>query len=152
MDTELLQNFCLQYLPSPADTCHDWARYDNSYSRWGRASCCILPIPTAHHWKKEVKALLDQNYTMGVMEPLPAGILQTWCSRMLTTAKKSGNPRIVIELQPLNAVSKRAAHHIPSPRNQREEKNPSWMLPMDITQSLLQRSQRTRPKFISLAQ
>ena len=75
------------------------------------------PIPTAHHWKKEVKGLLDQNCSMGVIEPLPAGIPQTWCSRMLTTAKTNGKPRIVVDLQPLNAVSKRATHHTPSPWN-----------------------------------
>ncbi len=75
------------------------------------------PIPTAHHWKKEVKELLDQNCSLGVIEPVPAGIPTTWCSRMLTTPKKNGTPRIVVDLQPLNAVSKRDTHHTPSPWN-----------------------------------
>ena len=75
------------------------------------------PIPTPHHLKKPVKAIIDQNCTMGVMKPVAAGTPTTWNSRMLTTLKKSGKPRIVIDYQPLNAVSKRETHHTPSPWN-----------------------------------
>ncbi len=75
------------------------------------------PIPTAHHWKKKVKQLLDQNCSLGVLEPVPVGTPTTWCSRMITTPKKSGEPRIVIDLQSLNAVSRRETHHTPSPWN-----------------------------------
>ena len=75
------------------------------------------PIPVPHHWKRKVKGLIDNNVSLGVLEPVPAGIPTTWCSRMLTTPKKSGEPRIVIDLQPLNAVSKRETHHTASPWN-----------------------------------
>lgn len=75
------------------------------------------PIPIPHHWKRKVKGLLDQNCALGVIEPVPAGSPTTWCSRMLVTTKKSGEPRIVVDYQPLNAVSKRETHHTPTPWN-----------------------------------
>ncbi len=59
------------------------------------------PIPTAHHWKKKVKTLLDQNCNLGVLEPVPASIATTWCSRMITTPRKSGEPRIGLEVAEL---------------------------------------------------
>ena len=73
------------------------------------------PIPVAHHWKKEVKGLLDSNCSLGVFEPVPAGTPTTWCSRMLVTPKKNGKPRLVTDFQPLNAVSKRETHHTVTP-------------------------------------
>ena len=75
------------------------------------------PIPTPHHWKVDVKKLLDMNCRLGVIEPVSADMPVSWCSRMLTTPKKNGTPRIVVDLQALNAVSKRYTHHTPSPWN-----------------------------------
>ena len=78
---------------------------------------CHSPIPVPHHWKRKVKAEIDKNCRMGVMSPVPSGTPTTWCSRLLSTPKKNGDPRLVVDLQPLNAVSLRETHHTPSPWN-----------------------------------
>jgi hypothetical protein len=48
------------------------------------------PIPTPHHWKEDVKKLLDMNCKLGVIEPVSAKDPTGCCSRMLTTPKKNG--------------------------------------------------------------
>ncbi len=76
------------------------------------------PIPVAHHWKKAVKQGLDRDCNLGVIEPVPANVPTTWCSRMVVTPKKDGTPRRVVDLQALNKVSVRETHHTPSPWQQ----------------------------------
>ena len=51
------------------------------------------PIPIPLHWQDEVKASLDQDVRLGVLEPVPAGTPVTWCHRMVICAKKTGKPR-----------------------------------------------------------
>ena len=76
------------------------------------------PIPVPVHWKTEVKAGLDRDVRLGVIEPVPWGTPTTWCSRMVTIAKKDGSPRRTVDLQALNAVSSRQTHHTESPFHQ----------------------------------
>lgn len=75
------------------------------------------PIPIPHHWKDAVKAQLDADVALGIIEPVPAGTPTTWCSRMITVPKKDGTPRRTIDLQNLNAATRRETHHTPSPFN-----------------------------------
>ena len=63
------------------------------------------PIPVPVLWQKEVKAGLDRDVKLGVIEPVPWGTPTTWCARMVTVAKKDGTPRRTVDLQALNAVS-----------------------------------------------
>ena len=65
------------------------------------------PIPVPVHWQKSVKAGLDRDVRLGVIEPVPWGTPTTWCSRMVTVSKKDGTPRRTVDLQPLNAASVR---------------------------------------------
>jgi len=51
------------------------------------------PIPVALHWQDAVKAGLDQDVDLGVIEPVPVGEPVTWCHRMVVCAKKTGEPR-----------------------------------------------------------
>ena len=76
------------------------------------------PIPVPLHWQKEVKAGLDQDVRLGVLEPVPIGEPVTWCHRMVICAKKNGKPRRTVDFQPLNAHAKRETHHTPSPFHQ----------------------------------
>lgn len=76
------------------------------------------PIPVPLHWKKAVKASLDRDENLGVIEKVPWGTPTTWCSRMVVVPKKDGTPRRTVDLQPLNAVSARQTHHTPSPFHQ----------------------------------
>ena len=68
------------------------------------------PIPVLLHWQDEVKAGLDRDVRLGVLEPVPIGEPVTWCHRMVICAKKNGTPR-TIDFQPLNTHATRETHH-----------------------------------------
>lgn len=73
------------------------------------------PIPVPLHWQDDVKAGLDQDVRLGVIEPVPIGTPVTWCHRMVICAKKTGKPRRTVDFQPLNAHATRETHHTQSP-------------------------------------
>ena len=76
------------------------------------------PISVPLHWQKQVKADLDRDIALGVIEPVPVGEPMTWCSRMVITRKKSGGPRRCVDYQPLNKFCSRETHHTMSPFHQ----------------------------------
>ena len=47
------------------------------------------PIPVPIHWQDEVKAGLDRDVSLGVIEPVPVGEPVTWCHRMVVCKKKN---------------------------------------------------------------
>ena len=73
------------------------------------------PIPVPIHWRDEVKAGLDQDVRLGVIEPVPVGEPVSWCHRMVICPKKNGKPRRTVDFQPLNKHAKRETHHTESP-------------------------------------
>ena len=75
------------------------------------------PIPIPRNWKERVKADLDRDVRLGIIEPVPPGTPTIWCSRMVVVAKKNGTPRRTIDLQKLNEASYRDTHHTSSPFN-----------------------------------
>ena len=75
------------------------------------------PIPVPHHWKKQVKADLDRDVRLGIIEPVPQGTCTTWCSRMVVALKGDGSPRRTVDLQQLNRATLRETHHTPTPFN-----------------------------------
>ena len=50
-------------------------------------------IPVPLHWQSEIKAGLDRDVRLGVLEQVPVGEPVTWCHRMVVCAKKDGTPR-----------------------------------------------------------
>ena len=58
-----------------------------------------LPIPVLIHWQDDVKARLDRDVRLGVIEPVPVGEPVTWCHRMVICAKKNGKSRRTIDFQ-----------------------------------------------------
>jgi hypothetical protein len=76
------------------------------------------PVPVPLHWQDEVKAGLDADVQLGVIEPVPVGNPVTWCHRMVVCAKKNGKPRRTVDLQALNAHATRETHHTRSPFHQ----------------------------------
>lgn len=76
------------------------------------------PVPVPLHWRDEVKAGLDQDVLLGVIEPVPIGEPVTWCHRMVVCPKKNGKPRRTIDFQALNAHATRETHHTQSPFHQ----------------------------------
>lgn len=97
-------------------------------------TCCHQPLPmmagplnidpeatpvVAHktasvpvHWEGKV------NVRLGVIEKVPIGTPDTWCQRMMIVGKSNGEPRCVIDFQPLNAHATRETHH-PLPSSSR---------------------------------
>ncbi|CAB4013560.1 Hypothetical predicted protein [Paramuricea clavata] len=76
------------------------------------------PIPVPLHWQSEVKAGLDQDVALGVLEPVPVGEPVTWCHRMVVCVKKNGKPRRTVDFQALNLHATRETHHTQSPFHQ----------------------------------
>ena len=56
------------------------------------------PIPVPVHWQDKVKADLDRDVRLGVIEPVPVGEPITWCHRMVVCSKKNGEPRRTVDL------------------------------------------------------
>ena len=81
------------------------------------------PIPVPLHWQDKVKAGLDQDVALGVIEPVPVGEPVTWCHRMVICAKKNGQPRRTVDFQALNLHATRETHHTQSPFHQ------AWSIP-----------------------
>ncbi|MCG8044423.1 MAG: reverse transcriptase family protein, partial [Candidatus Thiodiazotropha endolucinida] len=73
------------------------------------------PVPVPLHWREDVKAGLDQDVRLGVLEQVPIGDPVTWCHRMVVCAKKTGKPRRTVDFQALNVHATRETHHTPSP-------------------------------------
>ena len=75
------------------------------------------PIPVPHHWKERVKADIERDTRLGIIEPVPQGTITPWCARMVVTPKKNGDPQRTVDLQKLNKATSREVHHTPSPFN-----------------------------------
>ena len=69
------------------------------------------PVPVPIHWQDDVKAGLDQDVRLGVIEPVEVGEPVTWCHQMVIWAKKDGTPRQTVDFQSLNANTTRETHH-----------------------------------------
>ena len=73
------------------------------------------PIEVPHYWKYKVKEDLDMDVRLGIIEPVPQGTPTTWCTRMVVTAKKNGNPRRTVDLQKLKEATLRETHFTRTP-------------------------------------
>ncbi len=100
---------------------HVYSKITRSWSkRQSKATPTVhhSPIPVPIHWQDEVKAGLDRDVRLGVIEPVPVGEPVTWCHHMVICAKKNGSLRHTIDFQPLNAHATRETHHTQSPFHQ----------------------------------
>ena len=79
---------------------------------------CHTPIAIPIHWQDEVKAGLDRDVRLGVLEKVPLGTPDTWCYRMVICTKKNGSLRRTIDFQQLNRHATRETHHCQSPFHQ----------------------------------
>ena len=75
-------------------------------------------VPVPIHWQQQVKAELDRDVRLGVLEQVPIGAPTTWCSRMVVCPKKDGSPRRTVDLQCLNRAAVRQTHATESPFHQ----------------------------------
>ena len=75
---------------------------------------CILPL----HWRDKVKAGLDDDDGLIVIEKVSDRVPTTWLHRMVVVPKPSGEPRRTVDLSPLNKFCKRETHVMVPPFRQ----------------------------------
>ena len=73
------------------------------------------PAQVPLHWQEAVRGGLDRDVRLGVLEPVPLNEPSRWVSRMVVTPKANGEPRRVVDYQPLNRHAPRQTHHTQSP-------------------------------------
>ena len=73
----------------------------------------VNPVPI--HWQYKVKADLDRDVALGVLEKVGDNTPVVWQSKMVVTAKANGDPRRVVDLQNLNRHSSRQTFPVSSP-------------------------------------
>ena len=71
----------------------------------------VVPL----HWQEAVKAGLDRDVRLGVLERVPLNTPVKWQSRMVVTAKQNGDPRRCVDYQAVNDCSPRQTHHTATP-------------------------------------
>ena len=76
------------------------------------------PATIPAHWLEDVKADIERDIRLGVLERVPSNTPVTWCSRMHVVSKKSGKPRRVVDLRPVNAAAERQTHYVEPPFSQ----------------------------------
>ena len=75
------------------------------------------PIRVPVHWEEKMKADIDRDVRLGILEEVPQGTPTTHCARMVPQAKKNGDPRRTIDMQKLKEITLRETHHTPSPHD-----------------------------------
>ena len=90
MDLGELQEFIIQYMSSlsfPSGNSPPMRLYMEESVK-PVAIHKAPPVPV--HWEDQVKEAIDKDVSLGVLEWVPLDVPTTWCSRMVTTAKKDG--------------------------------------------------------------
>ena len=72
------------------------------------------PVPVPHYYKEEVNRQLADDVRRGIIVKVPFGVADGWCQRMLVLPKRNGEPRRVVDFQPLNKFVKRETHLSPT--------------------------------------
>ena len=75
------------------------------------------PAPGPLHWRERVAKDIEADVSRGILERVPPGIPETWCTRMVITWKKNGEPRRKVDLAALSKAGIRKTHHTRSPFN-----------------------------------
>ena len=75
----------------------------------------FTPSKVPVHWSASVKAGLDRDERLGVIERVPVNEPVSWTSRMVITAKANGDHRRTVDYQEVNKYAPRQTHHTESP-------------------------------------
>ena len=73
------------------------------------------PATVPLHWHEKVKNKIEQNVAMSVMEKHPYGVPTKTCHRLVCVRKHNGEPRLTVDLSPLNKHCEREAYPSESP-------------------------------------
>ena len=71
----------------------------------------VIPI----HFKATIKADLDRDVRLGILEKVDVNSPLRWLSRMIVTLKKDGTPRRIIDYERLNDAIPRQTNITQSP-------------------------------------
>jgi hypothetical protein len=94
-------------MSTPAPMLQWWVGQTLTHQRWlGRISPTKVPL----HFREEVKAGLESDVKKGVLERVPVGEADSWCSRMVIQPKKNGRPRRTVGLSGLSRVGRHESH------------------------------------------
>jgi hypothetical protein len=74
-------------------------------------TCCRKPTKVPLHFREEVKAGLEADVKKGVLERVPVGDADTWCSRLVIQPKKNGRARRTVDLSGLSKAGRHESHH-----------------------------------------
>ena len=69
-----------------------------------------MPRRVPIHWREKVKAELEHDVRIGVLERVLIGEPSEWCSPMVICPKSNREPRRTVDLQCLNNASVRQTH------------------------------------------
>ena len=73
------------------------------------------PAAVPLHWREKVAKDIEADVRRGILERVPPGVPDTWCTRMVITRKKNGEPRRTVDLAKLTKAGIRETHHTRSP-------------------------------------
>ena len=76
------------------------------------------PATIPVHWQEQVKADIERDIALGVLERVPQNTPTVWCSRMHVVGKKTGEPRRVVDLRSVNEATVRQTHYVETPFHQ----------------------------------
>ena len=76
---------------------------------------CHIPASVPLHWQEAVRAGLERDVNLGVLERVPLNTPARWQSRMVCAAKHDGSPRRTVDYGPLNTHCPRQTHHTVNP-------------------------------------
>ena len=72
---------------------------------------CRRPTKVPLHFREEVKTGLEADVKKGVLERVPVGEADTWCSRIVIQPKKNGRARRTVDLSGLSKAGRHESHH-----------------------------------------
>ena len=84
------------------------------------------PTKVPLHFRDEVKAGLEADVKKGILERVPVGEKDTWCSRMVIQPKKNGRARRTVDLSGLSRVGRHESHHTRKISSRNCQDHTSW--------------------------
>lgn len=69
------------------------------------------PTKVPLHFREEVRLGVEADVKKGILERVPPGEADTWCSRMVIQPKKSGKARRTVDLSALSRAGQHESHH-----------------------------------------
>ena len=76
--------------------------------------CCKKPTVVPLNFRAQVTADIEVDVMKGIVERVPVGEPDSWCSRMVIQEKKNGKARRTVDLSYLSKRGLAESHNTPS--------------------------------------